>query len=340
MKLNFISFLRMSSPVGTESRKWIQCKYKNCKKDVNGNIYASTGNSGLKIMIEGHIDEIGGQVLYIDDNGFINFRENGGLDKQALVSQRVMFSNGIEGVIGKKTVHIEKEEDREKIKDIEKLWIDCGFKDKKEALENIEIGEFFTFKQNVVELKNELICSKGIDDKVGAFIAFEVLERLRKDKHFQHTLYAVGTVQEETGGFGARGIAYDIHPDICISLDVEFASDIPEDDKNRLGDIRLGEGLVLKRNTDSNIKLFDYFKNECKKKNLKYQVGATAWDGGGTNACSIKYQRGGIATLDIGIPNRYMHTSSEVISWKDIESGIDMLVEVIKSIPKNIDLIP
>lgn len=346
MKNRFIEFLKTSSPSGyeKESREWIIENYPelNPYKDVSGNVYGVLDNSNTskkKIMIEGHIDEIGGQVLYVDDNGFIIFRENGGLDKRALISQRVRFLNGVEGIIGKKTLHVEKEEERDKVKDIDELWIDCGFKDKKEALKYIEIGEYFTFVPNVFELKNNLICSKGIDDKVGAYIAFEVVRRLKKDNYKNASVYAVGNVQEEIGGFGARSSSYQINPDISVSLDVEFASDIPESDKKGLGEVNMGNGLVLKRNTDTNPVLFDYFKDFCKKNKEKYQVSATPWSGGGTNAVSIKYQRNGIATIDIGIPNRYMHTSNEIVSWKDIESGINMLVNAIKSL-KTFDFIP
>lgn len=343
---DFKDFLMTNSPSGNEkeSREWIMNHYKEdlkIGKDVIGNVYGRTFvDSKRVIMIEGHLDEIGGQVLHIDDNGFIYFRENGGLDKGALISQRVRFLNGIEGVIGKKTSHIEKSEEREKVKDIENIWIDCGFKDKKEALKHIEIGEFFVFEPNVTVLWNDLICSKGIDDKVGAYISFEVVKRLKKEKYDKYEIFAVGTVQEEVGGFGVRSASYNIEPTICINLDVEFASDIPEGNVTKIGDIKLGEGLVLKRNTDTNPVLFEYFKNYCKKHKLKHQISATAWDGGGTNASSTKYQKKGIATIDIGIPNRYMHTSNEIISWKDVESGIDMLVKVIKSIPEDLDLRP
>ena len=164
-------------------------------------------------------------------------------------------------------------------------------------------------------------------------------KEVQKDNYKNASVYAVGNVQEEIGGFGARSSSYQINPDISISLDVEFASDIPESDKKGLGEVNIGNGLVLKRNTDTNPVLFDYFKDFCKKNKEKYQVSATPWSGGGTNAVSIKYQRSGIATIDIGIPNRYMHTSNEIVSWKDIESGINMLVNAIKSL-KTFDFIP
>ena len=340
-KNDFIDFLKTKSPSGYEkdASNWLIEKYSSdlqTGKDVLGNTYGMVKNISPKtIMIEGHIDEIGGQILHITDDGFIIFRENGGLDKASLISQKVQFMNGIVGIIGKQTLHIEKPEERKEIKEIEDLWIDCGFKNKKEALKNVDIGDFFTFMPNAVELNNNLICSKGIDDKIGAYIAFEVAKKLKQSNYKNYEIYAVGTTQEEVGGFGASAVSYNFKPFICISIDVEFASDMPNSNKNRLGEIKLGDGLVIKRNTDTNPILFDYFKNYCKKHKLKHQISATAWDGGGTNASLIKHQREGIATIDIGVPNRYMHTSNEVVSWNDVESGIDMLVKIIKSIPKD-----
>ena len=345
MKKDFIDFLNTSSPTGyeKEARDWIVNNFKDDKltiyKDVMGNVIAKTAPChSQSIMLDGHIDEIGGQVLHINEEGFIIFRRNGGLDKAALISQRVRFLNGIEGVIGKTTLHVEKPSEREKVKEIEDIWIDCGFKNKKEALEFIDIGDYFTFVPNVTELKNDLICSKGIDDKVGAYIAFSVIQKLAHNKKVNYQIFAVGSSQEEIGGYGAKSVAYNINPKICISLDVDFASDIPSSNTNRIGDIKIGEGLIIKRNADTNPVLFDYFKNYCKKHKIKHQI--SGGSDGGTNASSMKYQRGGIATIDIGIPNRYMHTSNEIVSWKDIEEGIDMLVKIISSIPAEIDLIP
>lgn len=343
MKQKFIDFLKTNSPTGyeKEARNWLIENFNDIEtsKDINGNVYAETHHTNLPIiMIEGHIDEIGGQVLYIDDDGYIIFRRNGGLDNAALISQRIRFLNGIEGVIGKTTLHVEKPSEREKVKSPEDIWIDCGFKNKKEASKFIEVGDFFTFLPNVTELQNDLICSKGIDDKVGAFIAFAVASKLNTEKELNYKIVASGTTQEEIGGYGAQGASYNVMPKFCISLDVDFTSDIPTSNKNRIGDIKLGEGLILKRNADTNPVLFEYFKSYCKKHKIKYQI--SGGDCGGTNASTIKYQRGGIATIDIGIPNRYMHTSNEIVSWKDIESGIDMLAKIIKSIPGNIDLKP
>jgi endoglucanase len=344
-KSEFIDFLLTKSPSGCEKEasNWIKNKYSDVlktEKDVLGNVYGKlTNNSEKIIMIEGHIDEIGGQILHVTDEGFIIFRENGGLDNATLVSQKVQFTNGVIGVIGKTTLHVEDPENIDKVKEIEEVWIDCGFKNKKEALKHVEIGDFFTFMPNVAELHNNLISSKGIDDKVGAYIAFEVAKKLKQDNFKKYQVYAVGTTQEEVGGYGASVASYNYNPFISISIDVEFASDTPEANKNRIGDIKIGEGLIIKRNTDTNPALFDYFKNYCRKHKLKHQISATAWDGGGTNASLIKHQRSGVATIDIGIANRYMHTSNEVISWNDVETTINNLVEIIKSIPKDFNLI-
>lgn len=346
---SFINFLNHNSPSGNEqsAREWLYHNTKSYKsieleKDVNGNIYGilNKRHDSFKIMIEGHIDEIGGQITNIDENGFIYFREVGGVDRKTLPSQRVMFTNGVYGIIGKKAIHLEDEEEQEKVYKIKELYIDCGFQSRDEALQKLEIGDYFTFAPNALVFQNDMICSKGIDDKVGAYIAFEVLKKLSEDKSFKTCVYAVGTTGEEIGviASGATTIADNIKPDISISIDVNFASDAPNDDKNMLGDISLGKGIMIARNADTNPKLYDLFKRV--NFDRQYQVTADTCASGGTNAAYIKCRNKGIATFAVGIPCRYMHTSGEMISYKDVTNAIELLVKFIKNISKHMILIP
>lgn len=345
----FINFLNQNSPSGCEigTRDWLYHNTKRYKgieltKDVNGNIYGviNKKNDKFKVMIEGHIDEIGGQITNIDDNGFIFFREVGGLDIKSLPSQRVLFLNGIEGVIGKKAIHLETDEEQEQVLKIKDMYIDCGFKNKEEALQYLEIGDWFTFKPNVALLQNFLICSKGIDDKVGAYIAFEVLKKLNENKKFKTCVCAVGTTQEEITSSGAITAANVINPDVCITIDVNFASDVPNDDKNRLGDISLGNGMIVSRNADTNPILYQLLKEVSSNRYIPFQVTADTSASGGTNAVFIRVRNKGVATLNVGIPCRYMHTSGEVISFHDVQSAIELLVDFITSIRPDMSLIP
>ena len=347
---SFINFLNRQSPSGCETgaRNWLYHNTKKHKgieltKDVNGNIYGiiNKKNDKFKVMIEGHIDEIGGQITNIDDNGFIFFHEVGGLDVKSLPSQRVLFLNGIEGVIGKKAIHLETDEEQEQVLKIKDMYIDCGFKNKEEALQYLEIGDWFTFKPNVALLQNSLICSKGIDDKVGAYIAFEVLKKLNENKKFKTYVCAAGTTQEEITSSGAITTAETIKPDVSITIDVNFASDAPNDDKNQLGDISLGNGMIVSRNADTNPILYQILK-ELPSLNYipPFQTTADTSASGGTNAVFIRVKNKGVATLNIGIPCRYMHTSGEVISFNDVQATIDSLVCFIEHLRPDMSLIP
>ena len=347
----FINFLNRQSPSGCEvnARDWLYHNTKNYKgieltKDVNGNLYGviNKKNDKFKVLIEGHIDEIGGQITNIDENGFIYFREVGGMDRKALPSQRVMFTNGVYGIIGKKAIHLEDEEEQEKVYKIKELYIDCGFRNKDEAMQKLDIGDYFAFAPNALIFQNNRICSKGIDDKVGAYIAFEVLKELSADKTFKTYVCAAGTVQEEIAPFsaGAMTIADTIKPDVSISIDVNFASDAPNDDKNQLGDISVGGGMIVSRNADTNPILYQLLKELSFNNYIPFQTTADTCAAGGTNAVFVRVKNKGIATLSVGIPCRYMHTSGEVISFNDVQSTIELLVQFIEHLRPNMSLIP
>ena len=349
---SFINFLNRQSPSGCEvnARNWLYQNTKNYKgieltKDVNGNLYGviNKKNDKFKVLIEGHIDEIGGQITNIDENGFIYFREVGGMDRKALPSQRVMFMNGVYGIIGKKAIHLEDDEEQEKVYKIKELYIDCGFRNKDEAMQKLDIGDYFAFAPNALIFQNNRICSKGIDDKVGAYIAFEVLKKLNANKKFKTYVCAAGTVQEEIGPFavGAMTTVETIKPDVAISIDVNFASDAPNDDKNRLGDISLDNGMIVSRNADTNPILYQLLK-ELPSLNYipPFQITADTSASGGTDAVFIRVKNKGVATLNIGIPCRYMHTSGEMISFNDVQATIDSLVCFIEHLRPNMSLIP
>jgi len=291
--------------------------------DVHGNAIAAVNpNKSPRIMLAGHIDELGFQVSYIDDNGFIFFNRLGGFDIGIIPGRKVRIHtrNGdVLGVTGKKAVHLFEKKDREKIPKPHELYIDIGAKKKKEVEKIVEIGDPITYDPNFEKLRNGVYLSRGFDDKIGAFIVAEVMKNVhqKKDK-LKASLFSVATCQEEVGLRGARTAAYGIHPDIGIAIDVTNCSDTPDVDAKRVGEVKLGEGASISRGPNINHKIFDICLKVAKKNKVKYQIEAAPYPTG-TDANVIQVTRAGVAAGLVSIPCRYMHSYTEVISFKDVD---------------------
>ncbi len=292
------------------------------KSDVHGNAIAVLNKDGKpRIMLAGHIDEVGYMVKYIDEKGYIYFSAIGGIDLNLVPGKRVWIKtkNGnVLGVIGKKPVHLLEDEERKKVAKIEELWIDIGAKDGKETKSLLDIGDPIVPAFGFENLRNDLTVARGFDDKAGAFVVSETLRLLSKEK-LSVSVYGVATVQEEIGIRGARTSAYGISPDIGIAIDVTFASDFPTMDKRKIGDIKIGAGPVIARGPNINHKIFDSLIEIANKEKIPYQVEGIS-KATGTDANIIQLTKNGVATGLVSIPNRYMHTPVEVVNLKDLEN--------------------
>ncbi len=203
-------------------------------RDAYGNVYAAfnTGGNaggGSKVMLAGHLDEIGLLVTYIDKEGFLYFKGVGGWDSQQLVGQRVRvagYKGDLLGVIGKKPVHLMDGDDRNKVSKIENLWIDIGAKTGDEAKAHVRPGDFAVIEQPVVELLNGRLVSKAIDNRIGAYIVLEAARRAAEGSGGAEVV-AVGTVQEEIGGIGAYIASHRLGPDVALAVDVPPATAVP-----------------------------------------------------------------------------------------------------------------
>lgn len=309
--------------------------------DQHGNAYALVHKGGSpRVMLAGHMDEIGLMISHIDEQGFLYFSSIGGWDPQILQGQRVWVRTKhgrLPGVIGKKPVHLIKQEERDKVTKIEELWIDIGAKDKTEAEQLVNIGDPVVLAYGFEQLQNGLALSRGFDDKAGAFVVLEAA-RLLAQCQPQAEIYAVATVQEEIGLRGARTSAYGIDPKVGIAVDVEFATDFPsmEAEKKKIGEVKMGAGPVIVRGANINPKVFTLLVETAKKHKLPYQVVGYP-SGTGTDANAIQLNRAGVATGLIGIPNRYMHSPCELVSLDDLANAARLIARFAAQIDEQLE---
>jgi endoglucanase len=292
-------------------------------------------------MLAGHCDQIGLMVKYIDDNGFLFFVPIGGIDPSVLPGSRVVVhtKNGpVDGVIGRKAVHLMKTEERGGKVELRDLWVDIGAKNKQDAQQMVGIGDAVTFRLEMSRLGGDLVTSPGFDNKCGTFVVMEAL-RLCSIKRIRCALFAVSTVQEEIGLRGARTSAYGIDPHVGICVDVTHATDYPDIDKRANGELKLGLGPTIATGPNINPKLESLLVKSAKAKRIPFQVEA-APGATGTDANAMQLNRAGVATALVSIPNRYMHTQVEVVSLADLESASRLIAESVGIIDRRTSFIP
>lgn len=310
------------------------------RADVRGSSYATLEGSGPRVLLAGHIDEIGVMVSYIDDEGYLSFSGVGGWDPQVLVGQRIrLLGKGGEvvGVVGKKPIHLMRE-DRDKASKIEDLWIDIGAQDRAAAQERVRIGTVGVIDGPVYEFPGGRIVSRSIDNRIGAFTVLEAL-RLLSQERAKATVAAVATAQEETSFAGATTAAYSFDPQIAIAVDVTFATDHPGSDKKQHGDVKLGGGPVLARGAANSPLVFDRLVEIAEREGIPYSVQITPRYTG-TDADAIHMVRAGVAMGVISIPNRYMHSPNEMIDLADVENAAKLIAAFVRSIESLEEFIP
>ena len=225
--------------------------YCKVTSDVLGNVYGfieGQGKDRPKVMIVGHSDEIGLQVKYIDDKGYIYFAAIGGVDAHLTPGKVVNIhtSKGpLHGVVGKRPIHLMDNKDRETVVKLEAQYIDIGAKDKKEAQKLVRVGDCITFESGFTRLLGDRIASRGFDDKAGSFVVAEVLRLVAAEKKkLPVDLYGVSSVQEEIGLRGGTTSSYTVNPDIGICVEVDFATDQPDVERKHNGEVALGNAFL------------------------------------------------------------------------------------------------
>ncbi|EPR13324.1 M42 family metallopeptidase [Ruminiclostridium papyrosolvens] len=304
-----------------EVREYIKSKINglcdSIEVDTIGNIIAyKKGSSGrLKVMLSAHMDEVGFMVSGYMEKGFLKFKTVGGIDSRILPGKRVVIGKKrLKGVIGAKPLHQQSPEERERIAKIKDLYIDIGAETKEEAEKLAPLGEFVAFDSDYVELGNDCIKAKALDDRVGCAVLMEVLKY-----KFEFDLYACFTVQEEVGLRGAQVAAFKIMPDVALVLEGTTCADVPEvkpfDFSTELGN---GAALTLvDRTCYSDRKLVQFLYDTAVKNGIKVQFKQTTT--GGNDAGQIQRTGNGVKTASISVPCRYIHSPVSVMSRSDFE---------------------
>ena len=314
--------------------------------DVAGSSYATAGTEGgPRVMLAGHIDEIGVMVTHVDEDGFLYLDGIGGWDPQVLVGQRIRLltrAGEIVGVVGKKPIHLMKPDEKEKAVKLQELWIDIGARDQAAALaRGVRVGDPGVVDTRVVELGEGMIASRAVDNRIGAFVVLEVLRALSEGDAPAAEVVAVATAQEEIGyhGGGARAAAFRIDPRVAIVVDLTFSTDAPGIEKKQVGEHKLGSGPVLGRGSSVHPLVFERLAETAEREGIPYTVQA-APRSTSTDADAIYLQRGGVATAVVSVPNRYMHSPNEVVSLDDIDATIRLIAAFIRGLAEADDFIP
>jgi putative aminopeptidase FrvX len=329
-------------PIQDVVRSWAQAFADEVRTDRHGNVMAVLNPAGQpRIMLAGHCDQIGLMVQHIDDNGFLYVQPIGGWDMQILLGQKLTVwtrDGGVAAVVSRRAPHLLTNEERNKVPQFSDIWVDIGAKDRDEAQSLVTPGDPATIELGVRELRNRIVSSAGLDDKVGVWTVMETL-RLLHGRPLEAAVYCVSTVQEEIGLRGATTSAYGIQPAIGIAVDVTHASDTPGNDKKQLGETRLGSGPAVFRGPNINPRVFERLEKTAKAHEIPIQVRG-APRATGTDANVMQLSREGVATGLIGIPNRYMHSPVELVSLDDLEKAANLLAEFCLGVRPDLDWTP
>ncbi|WP_350345068.1 M42 family metallopeptidase [Proteinivorax tanatarense] len=302
--------------------------------DAMGNVIGvKKGKGNKKVMLCGHMDEIGFIVSHIDDKGFLRLNPVGGFDPRTLVAQRVNVHGreDLKGVLmpGIKPAHLMTPEEAKRTLRVQDFFIDLG-RTKEEVEKLVRIGDFVTLDRNFEEIGDNF-SAKALDDRAGVYI---MLEAIRKLQSHDVDIYAVATVQEEQGLRGATTGAYGVRPDVGLALDVTIAGDVPGGSPDSVV-TKLGDGAAIKLMDSaaiSNYKLVDFMRDLAEDNDIKYQM--EILPRGGTDAGAMERAHTGCPVITLSLPTRYVHSNVETANKKDLQATIDLLAKFLENVHK------
>lgn len=330
------SYLNNASPTGFESPgqklwlEYIRPFVDDYITDVYGTVVGVV-NPGqpYKVVIEAHADEISWFVNYIDNDGYIYVRRNGGSDHQIAPSMRVNVhtKNGlVPGVFGWPAIHVRDE--KEETPTLKNIFIDLGCKNKDEVFAlGVHVGSVVTFTDGFMELNDRYYVGRALDNRIGGFMIAEVARLLKENgKKLPFTLYVVNAVQEEIGLRGAEMISRKLSPNVAIITDVCHDTQSPMYNKKLQGDITAGKGPVITYGPAIQTNLNDLLIDVAEKNEIPFQRAAVSRSTG-TDTDSFAYSAEGVASTLISLPLKYMHTTVEMVHKEDVEKVIQLMYE-------------
>lgn len=332
------ALLTASGPSGHEeepARIWREAAaaFAEVTWDTLGSTFARVraGDGAPTLAIVGHIDEIGIAVTNIEENGLLSFTPIGGIAPETLHGQRIelLTRNGrIPGAISRKRVQPEQVRDRPRL-ELADLHIDIGATSREDAESIVRVGDAGIWSGPPVELPNNRLLSKSLDNRLGAYMALESARRIAEAGDAKVDVVAVAAVQEEIGLYGARAAAFGLDPQVAIAIDVTPATDYPGGDARRAGRIELGMGAMIARGPTMNKLVTDLLGEAAEAEGIAhaYEVYSRTTS---TDADEIHLTRAGIPTGLVSIATRYLHSPNEICDLDDVESIISLVVAFAK----------
>jgi endoglucanase len=335
------SLLTASGPSGHEeepTRVWREAAaaFAEVTADTLGSSFARVragrGEGAPTLAIVGHIDEIGVAVTNIEDSGLLSFTTIGGISPETLHGQRVVLltRNGgrLPGAFSRKRVAPDLLRERPRL-ELSDLHIDIGARSREEAESLVRVGDAGVWIGPPVELPNNRLVSKSLDNRLGAYIALESARRVAEAGDAQVDVVAVAAVQEEIGLYGARAAAFGLDPQVAIAIDVTPATDYPGGDARRAGRIELGMGAMIARGPTMNKHVTDLLGEVAEAEGIAhaYEIYSRTTS---TDADEIHLSRAGIPTGLLSIPTRYLHSPNELCDLDDVEAIIRLVVAFAK----------
>ncbi len=355
MRAESLEFLRSivetPSPSGFEEevaqlyRDYVRPYADEVTTDVLGNVIAAINpDAEVRIMLSGHMDEIGFIIHYISEYGLLHFGPVGGNDGGVAVGQRVWVRNAgqmIPGVVGYKAVHLMEPSELGLKPELSNLWIDIGASSKEEAEKLVSLGASATHDNGFQLLNENYAAGRAFDNKAGVLIIADALRLLREEGGLDPNVgvFAVATTQEEIGSRGAKTAAFAINPRTALAVDMGQAKDYPGIVKRRVGEFALGKGPGISRGANTNPKVFNMLRRAAADAAIEVQVTVTPGQSP-TDERQLQVTRGGIASGLVEVPLRYMHTPSEVLCLDDVDAASRLMAQFCRLVRADTDFVP